>query len=404
MYEQGYISDFSSLNIKEIRKNIVDLKIKGLINFFGTLELNLDSIEYAIYKNKNNKQVVEFLTILYNIIKYKTYYETVDYLYEEFGFSNNISSKIRLTTVLKGATLVQKSGIEFNYAFARVLSDIGTETHVKTMNSFIWEYAMKELGIPEKYWCLDGLFDKSLTHEEEVACAPNLLNGNYVLDGGKYTQVLIDWLNINRFNPEIIYKDNARGLFDFIFRKYVNDIYRYMNSIVSSTENVLMIDKNKVFYNTERDELDLPYGIYSVLCNNNGDEFVLEGAINVYGYTGELYTEDYLKNDNLSYIGCPILLKVGKESIFAYDLEQTNINQPSWLKYNGLDIYFSEEAVKKEKANKFKVGSQPYQIYEGYLRSLADPKYLVNTIEISDISTLSKDLDTVYKYINKGRK
>ena len=53
LYEKGYISDFFKLDEKELRKNIVELRINGLINYFGHIKLNTDFIKFALYKNSN---------------------------------------------------------------------------------------------------------------------------------------------------------------------------------------------------------------------------------------------------------------------------------------------------------------------------------------------------------------
>ena len=402
MYDMDYIDDPTRFDSQAILRNILDMGIEDFFNYSGKIDLNAKHALFALYKNKSNPERKEFLEILYNILKYREFSQTIDMLYEEYSFQGKTSETLRYAMYLKGSKVIQRSGIDFNEAFARCLSDLDTETKVVNINEELWDLAMAHLKVPEEEYKNDGLLDSSLTHEEEVACLEGILNGYYKVFKGKYTKRFQDWMLSHRWNVNSVHKTDTQGLYDYLYSANVTDIDKALTEKLNSIEgiSILAINKNEIYYNVERTSFKMPFGVFSVVCDIGIDEYLLPDINILNGYTGELYTEDRLIADGINFVGCPIILNPSAdEEKLYFDLEQTDIQSSSWFSsYDDVSIEY-DNSVKCSKKNPFPKGSPQHGIYEGYVRSLCSADGLICELSISEYKDFEKLKKSVFRYI-----
>lgn len=404
MYDLAYISDPTKFNEEEIIKDLLYLGINEVFANTGKISLTSSQVQFAMYKNKSNSEKYEFLSILYNILKYREFSEKVDMLYEEYGFQDSDSAVIRTNIYPRGALITQKSGIVFDEVTARCISSFEDDTKYLSIDNDLWILAMKVLGIPEEDWLSDGIFDGSLCHNEEVECIEGILNGLFKIENGKYTNILIDWLFSHKWSSDVKFKAEMKGLYDYLF-SYVNEVETFLMSKMSEISKIknaslLTIEKDRVYYNIPRKSYKMPFGVFSIVCNAFEEDFLPDGNI-LNGYTGELYTEDTLTSEGETFAGCPILVNtsVNKTDTF-YDLEQTSFKCVSWFGNNDEASIVFDDTVDLNN-NPFTVGTTQYDIYKGYLNSLKSADGLINEIKVNSYEEFEKAKKDVFKILSK---
>ena len=403
MYDMNYIDDPTRFDKSQIIQNIVEMGINDLFNYSGKIELTSNHTLFAMYKNKDNDDKYKFLKTLHNILKYQEYSKKVDNLYEEFSFREKDSNVIKTTMYPKGAMIVQRSGIIFDKATARCISSFEDSTEFCTIRDGLWELAMKELGIPEEDWFVDGVLDSHLLHNEEVECIEGILNGYFVVSNGKYTDKLKSWLLSHRWNSDSKYKAYTQGLYDYLFGSQVNSVEDLINKKLTEVEGiegskVLAIQKDIIYYNIPREYFEMPFGVFALVCDTSADEYLLPDGNIVNGYSGELYTLNRLVEDEINYVGCPIMMNTDVNSTcMLYDLEQTDVRGISWFNNDtDVSISFGDVDVKE---NIFKEGTLEYDMYNGYVNSLTSSEGLINKLKVSKFEDLETAKKAVYKYI-----
>lgn len=398
LYDMNYISDPTRYSEKQIIKNCLELGIDDIFTYSGKVDITSCHIKFAMYKNKEDAERYNFLSKLYNALRYKELAHTVDKLYEEFNYAEKESNVIKITALPKAAMYVQKSGIPFDEATAQCISTFAEETKDDNIREGIWELSLKLLDIPVKHY-ENGVFDNKLTHEEEVDCIEGILNGIFKINGGEYSNKIQDWLKYHRWNSESKWKSETLGLYDYIFSSCVPEIEGLLTEKINSIKgNILTIYKDTLYYNIERESYEMPYGVFSLVCEADGSETFLPEGDNVHGFTGELYTEKRLLDDGITYVGCPIMMNRSLSKVERfYDLEQTDIPTDSWFEDNkDMSIQFEEVTGNKIP---FKEGTLQYEIYTGYLASQESSDNLIKTIHVSDQDVFEKAKKDVYKYI-----
>lgn len=349
LYDKGFISDPTLFNKKDIFSNISDLNVEGMITVKGEISLSLSQIRYAIYKNKNNEDAVEFLTILESALRFKQYSETVDKLYEAYNIANNNSTRTNLGLCNRNRYNFSKDGIPLNEAVYECCIKEDEEIKVFTINEGIWNLAMQELRIPEEMWTQDGIFDADLTHEEEVECIELLLNGE-IKTRGQFSALLESWLYDHKWSKQK-FSLNSRGMYSYLLNVKLEEITNLQQELLNQLESqeipVVFFNEGFMFGIVKRTETYVPVGQFQILQLESGE--MLGGVRNALeGYTGEAYSVSYLDQEDICYIGCPIELYVDdKHSEFFIDLEQTEItNYKTWFEINGARVEFDEGSFK----------------------------------------------------------
>lgn len=388
LYDKGYISDPTVFNKEEILSNILDLEIKGMFDVQGVVQLSCEWVEYVSYVNKKNNEAKEFLYLLGKILKYKEYSHDIDLFYEEY------KKKVSLNLFLKGGRVCNKQGTPITRGSLQCL--VNSEQCVKeiSIKNAIWEISMKELGIPEKDWYSDGLFDKNLTHEEEVRCEGILLNGK-VSSSGKYSDVLNDWLFKHKWSQSKISYNNT-GLIEYLYYAKSEKVIEALNErlIVYNAEDVVALYEDTIYIKKDITNYKIPCSQFVVLVDGN-DNLIQESTV-LTGYTGEAYSADYLEEEGISYIGLPIkVLREDLESVYVYDREQVDTKSETWFKSMNMCLDFEYT----DYINPFKQGTVHYLLFESYLNSL---KGEMGSINLKETDLSIKEIRNAEKRVVKA--
>lgn len=407
LFDDCYISDPTVFDEKELFRNIAELNIPDMFCNSGGLRLTYAQARFA-YLKANDDTKKAFLNNLMNALKYREMCCCLDKVYEECGFREKPINRILLNMCLQGAMVLAKSGVEFNQVVAECLSEFEDEVKTIDFNEYLWCLALNELGIPKEDWTKDGLFDGKMSHEGEVECAREILNGVYKVTGGKYTKLLLTWLKEHPWGEKRMSID-TKGLYDYIF---IDKFYE-INAVIDALTNVIEQDVDskllgmygsKIYYKQKRTVLDVPFGLFQIVNGADEEERVMPQGTCVCGMTGEFYTIDRLEEDGIYYVGCPMMLESGKELIYVYDREQTDIRFDSWYSYNGADFTFSEEEGNSAPKSQFILGSLPEALYNGYVSSLKSSSGLIATLKVGTLAQFEQAKKDVWKFIEGVKK
>lgn len=335
LYDKGYISDPTTFDSKEILSNIVDLEIKHLTGINGKIELTKDYIGYALCRYKDNEEISEFLKLLYNVVKYKEISSNIDKFYDDLGFGTDLKCKASLNIVQSASRVFNKNGFIIDEGILKCFKPNNTNFKLVTLDDVIYNSALAELGIEDKGD--NSLFVEGLTREEEIKYSNLILNGLVQLDG-VYAKVLMDWLNKNKWANDNKFSAQNEGLYNWLlYIKSNNTIEEQsvlLNKLIDSGYDVVCMQSNGYYIVDENAPLEFPVGLFSVVSDDN-DERILPDINRLEGYTGEVFSIEFLENQGLSYIGSPIELYVdGKNKGLFYDKEQTELKESiSWFKH-----------------------------------------------------------------------
>lgn len=390
LYDKGYISDPTVFNQKEILGNIVDLGINGMSSVSGKIELSEDYIGYALAKNKSDEEISEFLSLLLNAVKYRNMSMNIDKFYDDCGFSIEPKNKVSLGLAQAASRIVTKGGYDLNESILKCFKDTGYR--FVSLNERIYETALNELGISND--TDDSIFVTGLTKEEEVMYSHLILNGLVRLDG-KDSDKLVSWLKNNKWSDGNRFSSKNEGLYNWVVYIKSNDMIeeqaKLLNELIDGGYSIACMQSNG-FYVECKDTHELPIGIFSVVGDDDDGEFLPE--INkLEGYTGEVYSLDYLTNQGLSYVGCPIELYVSdKTKGYFIDKEQTELKDSiSWFKYLNVNIDFGKSLYTE---GVFPSGSNEDKLYK--MLGDSESGKLVGYLDISE-----KELEAVKKSVIK---
>lgn len=407
LYDKGYISDPTRMDVKELRKNIVDMNISAMYGVSGSINLTSDQALFAYYKNYRNRDKAdesEFLFLLYWALYHREGCLAIDKIYEDNNFRGNLSSKIKFGLRMKGCLIETRSCVPISQAICDCMVPFELEVHSLNADEFIWCCAMQTLGVPKEEWGRDGLIDSSLTHEEEVECIYGLLEGYYKAEGGKYLNLLEDWLKDHRWG-EFRMLSEQRGLYTYVCVEKHLEISNVMNVLLDVVDKdpdsgIVAVYGSKVYYSQKREEYVMPFGIFQYVNNETYEDNLLPDGSLLNGLTGEMFTEDRLKEDGVVYSGCPILLNVSiLNTELYYDIEQTDIKYPTWFKHSAPELLFGNEIAKQMPPSPFRSGSLQDEIYRGFVDSLRGPSHLICTVHVKDLYSFEAAKREVYKII-----
>lgn len=368
LYDKGYISDPTRINCKELYSNIHELGINGMFDTFGEIFLTTPQVTYAMYKHKNSEEIMDFLSILYKALKYREYSIDIDNLYDNYNFSEFAKGQVCLGLKQRGAKIECKTGFGISRAIIACLLKQDETAVCENFNSELWDIAMEELGIPADEWHEDGLIASGLSHEEEVDCIELILEGNVEVSG-KYAKVFQDWMYEHKWKQKGM-TNNCKGLYDYIFSSRAIDILeiesRILNSLNDSDRKVYAIVGGQYYTSKKISTYNIPMGSF-IVSSGEDDVMLFDGAL-LSGYTGEVYSLEYLEEEGIMFIGCPIELYTNpKEKFKFFDIEQVDIKSDTWFSNPDIDLFFEEELP--EKVQEFNPESIEEKIYEIYRQS-----------------------------------
>ena len=403
LYNNDFISDPTRLDEKEIYANISDMGISALFSSTGVVMLNTKYIKYAIYRyskvDSADSDRLTFLNILYNVYKYREYWEAIDLFYDENTFRGNSSASVKLGLRFTGARVGSKNCSGVNKAVCDCFCDSGNHAVRKTFGDKIWHLAMQELGVPSEEWYEDGLFDSNLTHNEEVECMEIILNG-CTSGSGKYSGKLEDWLFNHKWKEKGMSLEKV-GLFSYLFNNYYSEICSIEGQIVTHEieekgNRVVALAGIEYYVEEPIKEYKIPFGCFAVDSSYSDEPF--PDASRVSGYTGECYSESYLDAEGIQYIGCPFEVYVDSRSYkLVYDIEQCDIKSDTWFKQYDMKWEFDETFNFRKAASRFHKGTLEYKLLLMYQESINGN--LVGSISAEGISL--QELSNAKKNIMK---
>ena len=347
LYDAGYVSDPTRFNEVEIRTCILDMGIKGFTSSSGNIVLDTEHIEYAIYKNKDNNKIQDFLNTLYDALKYREYCADINHFYDYNNFFENNRNTVSMGIKNYASKLDSKSSYGISRAIVSCFLNKGMTVMEMSFADKLWDMAMEKLGIPESEWHDDGLIDKDLTHAEEVRCINLLLEGK-VFPTGKYKYTFQDWLYNHKWKTKGM-TTSCKGLYNYLFSSCSEEIFAMEGDILNNLHKrgikVYAMCGCKYYIAKPIKRYNVPIGCFVVVGGE--DKLLFDGAV-LSGYTGEVYSEDYLIEEEIAYVGCPFEIYVNpKEKSLFYDIEQVDIKSKTWFEMEdvSIDFYDSMEDI-----------------------------------------------------------
>ena len=386
LYDLGYIDDPTVFKETQIYKNIIDLKILGMYDLSGKIQLATEWVSYAYHKNRSTEQQ-EFLTILYYVLKYREYSNDLDRFYETYN------KGISLQLYYQGSRVVTRSGIVPSRGSLMCLVQKNETLSELTIKDSLWLIAMKELNIPENDWYSDGLFDAGLSHAEEVAFINILLNGEVSLSG-KYANLLEEWLYNHKWSDSKM-TNVRKGLVDYIYVSYSDFVYKAMFDVVNSVpeDTLVAIYEDTVYVKRPIQRYNVPVGYFAIEAGY--EDTLLSDTNAIFGYTGEGYLRDYLNEEGIPYIGIPVkVIHPDMSESYIYDREQVSIEADTWFSQSNVCFEFDE----MYKENPFKEqDSLPHILFDIYVSAqkgnlgfIDTSKYSIKKIEQAKIKVARK--------------
>lgn len=390
LYDRGYISDPTSFDTKEILGNIVDMGIKGMSTPAGKIELTSEYVGFALAKNKDDEETTEFLTLLYNAVKYREFCINIDKFYDDSSLSTEPKKKLSFGYYQSASKVLNKGCYDIDNAILECV-DSSCEYEFVSLNEYVYNTALSELEI--EYSGDESIFVKGLTKDEEIEYANLILNGLVRLDG-IYSDKLIDWLKNNKWSSHK-FSSKQEGFYNWVlYIKSIDTIEeqaRLLNTLLDEGYTIVSMKSNGFYVKVAKEFINVPVGVFAVVSEEDSE--VLPDNNKLEGYTGEVYSLEYLINNELNYVGCPIELYVDNKTkgIFV-DKEQTELSDyVSWFKYYKVNIDFPGSLYEY---GVFPVGSPEDDLYK--ILGDSEAGNLVGKLNLK-----GKDFETVKKAVNK---
>lgn len=383
LYDKGYISDPTVFNTTEILRNIVDLNINHIFGVNGEVKLNNeDYIGYALCRYKDNEEVLDFLSLLYEAIKYRNISLNIDKFFDHNSFLHESKRKISLKIKQSGSSILEEYKID--EGVLKCFKPYGTNFEFVSLNDTIYNRALLTLGIDDI--SNNSLFVKGLTRDEEIKYCHLILNGLVNLDG-IYANTLIDWLNKTKWSKD---KESFydKGLYDWLIYKksdaMIKEQSSLLNKLIDEGKTIVCMKPNGFFIIDEVSLIKFPIGLFSVVSDDNVEDQLPE--INkLEGYTGEVYSLEFLEKYDLSYVGCPIeLYSDSKNKSIYVDKEQTELKDYiSWFKHEDARLNFNESLYER---GVFPEGSLEDKLYK--MVGDSEEGILIGYLDKDDIKNL----------------
>lgn len=406
LYRLGYIDDPTKLNFKNLYGTFVDLNIKNGVDRSGYINLSSEYLQYVYFKN-NSREVKYFVGKLRDCLKYREYCRSIDSLYDYFNFDSkshvNINYRFRLETsminsilpfakgnAINGFDMAKGDERPFNEALVEVFCDKDECIETLDINELVWKEAMMLLEIPTEDWTKDGLFDRDLSHSQEVECCRVLFSGVVELTG-KYSERVNKWYDNN------VVLDGDASFYKGIFRDKISEMCQltaeYLNSLEKDGKDIIAVSSNKIYLRKKVSKTVMSVGCFVVM--NDGEDHMMYDGVVMEGYTGECYDRTYLDSEEIGYVGCPILLHLEDGSArYFYDLEQCDIKSDTWFKTEDLVLSFYTDRSELPKIKEsFRIDSLEKRMMKAYYESLmGNLFYTVNTDELQNFDKAKKSV------------
>lgn len=391
MYDKGYISDPTVFNRREILKNVVDMNIQYLSGVSGKIELSTDYIGFALSRNKGNTEITNFLSLLLKAVTYRGISMNIDKFYDDVGLSNSSKKKISFNIAQGASRIYLKSGYDLDEGVLKCIHGITSESEFVSLEGVIYETALEELGLSDISGD-EALFVSGLSREEEIKYSRLILNGLVNLDG-KYSGNLTSWLKKNKWSNGNKFSSQNEGLYNWILfvktTSMIEEQSKLLNLLVDEGKEIVGVTSNGFYVSNESCDIDVPIGVFSVMSDYDED-VVLPEINRLEGYTGEAYLLDFLDENDINYVGCPIelFIKDNRKALFI-DKEQTDMNDSiTWFKFVDASVSFDEEY--SSTSSKYGEESVEGKLYSALV--LAERGVLITNISSDDYLSITDSM------------
>ena len=397
LYDRGYISDPTTYNEIELRKNIVDLGITHLTNIAGSIVLDEDYIGYCIAKYKDDEDKIEFLNILLNVIKYRNIWLNIDKFYDSsFSGDTKDSKKLTMGIVMTGSKIYSKKGFKIDEGIIKCFRGLDTEVDFVSLNSYIYFRALEVLDLDTRS-SSESLFVKGLTIGEEIKYSHLILNGLVNLDG-EYADILVNWLKKNKWSEGTRFSSQSEGLYNYILYIKSDDMLttqaRVLSELLDNNKEIVGARSDGFYVVNDGEYMPFPVGAFAILSDDyDGEQMPIINKLE--GYTGEVYSLNFLIENDIPYVGAPIELYIDNKTKGLFvDKEQTDMKHAiSWFSDLGASIEFEGSIYK---SGVFKSGTVEDDLY----RLVGDSE---SGIHVGNIrrSYIGKNLEKAKKVVVK---
>lgn len=341
MYDKNYTGDPTFLDMREVYQVIDDLEIVGLMDSMGMLDLSFESIdfvrEYYATKKPEEEEIIEYLNLLSKAIYYREISQNLDKLYDSGTTQAGGKKKIDMKCYFDDSCLKFSKPYRFDEGIKSCLLGIGVPVVAESLIPEILKLMEERLGIE------DAEFIAGFDREQTARHLRLILEERVELDGKDGFSIH----NINKnlrekgFIVDNYYKtfmenetDAIRGLFSSHIEKDKNILYMYGLDIYRKSDQ----KKSKItypigFYTFAQYDITTGVTLAHQWYHNHWSgiddyEGLLPEKNSILGYTGQVYSKDYLEHNQLDYVGCPIKL-FNHEGVLEefIDFEQTELQE-----------------------------------------------------------------------------
>ena len=425
MYDEGYIGDPTCFNELEIRKNILDMDVKGMVRSSGKMFLTSEQVGFALCKNKNNEDAISFLKSLEKVLHYRECCEEVDVLYDSVfnGFKKNVEGdfySVSMSLRQSGPFIKQFKPYKVGEGTISCLFKdalLGKAIKYVDFNDKIYELCLKELGLENN--SDKGIFVKGFTKAEEQRFVKLIMDGEISLTGPK-AGILSKWLKQHAWNMDVSekYRNIRIGLYSYVIANNTGDIFQFQQRLLDrciqeyGAENIISMDTTGFYCSYPVEYEDVSASIFVVFA---GEEDVIStnDRNSLEGYTGEVYEIGYLEREKAIYTGCPIVLYLPDEgkkrkTTLVVDLEQTEYYKKgkrniTWFSFNGANVSFDYSIYKK---GKFPEGTYEDNLFRLYGDSEMGTVFdkIPSRKSSDDLESYERSKDLVYNEVIRDDK
>ncbi len=335
LYDKGYISDPTCYNEKEIRKNIIEYKISGMIRTSGKVVISSEQVGFALAKGVKSSESREFLSILRDVLYYREKCHDIDSFYDACGLSNvPDNKKVSFGISYTGSQIYTRKPYNLSEAILECFfynRAMGKCIKRISLKEEIFNKALEILGIPDD--TRDGLFVKGMSRKDEITYCNLIFDGLVTSDGVERAK-LEKWLINHIWNPHIDprYRYLKTGLYEYITTQEVDFMLacqkRLLNNCLEEygTGNVLFLTTYEAYCLEDIDTITLPISVFVIFAEND-DKVTAMDRNTLEGYSGEVYSVDnFSQEESGYYVGCPIELYSPDTPVkkLYVDIEQTS--------------------------------------------------------------------------------
>lgn len=337
LYDKGYISDPTIYNIDEIKENIEDLGIDLLKGRQLTSRYISFVHDYYTVNHKDAKDEIEFLDLLEKMHKMKEISDNLDCLWEDKSIGTESKKKVCLMLPSNQGVIKNPYSWNIDEGVLKSAYGLGYTYRFISWGRPLLSFIKTTFKLPS----LDLI--KSFNSNLLIKHLPLILNGDVELTG-KDGRVLEAFMEKETTL-------NCHCLKDWLLANKGKDIDLIYKKCKVKKENVKAMVEDGVYVQEIADiELPISHFIFATydFCHNKTEAFrgivkglpessivvetLLPKANLFLGYSGQVYSLEYLEHNKINYAGVPISLYKDEKTIEKYvDFEQTELASKNTL-------------------------------------------------------------------------